>query len=54
MFLDSNAEEEKHHISAYCMKIMLEAGADTSLEYYGDGIWESTFGWAVYSSSVVR
>ena len=55
MSLDADMEEEERQIQTCCMKTMLEAGADTSLEAYeGNDQWRSTFMQAVSTSSVVN
>jgi hypothetical protein len=52
---DSEVEEEERHDGAQCLKIMLEAGADPSLEgYRGDGIWDSEFMDVVIFGSLVN
>jgi hypothetical protein len=52
---DSELEEEERHEGAQCSKIMLEAGADASLELYaGGGIWLSAFVDIVIFGSLVN
>jgi hypothetical protein len=43
------------HKRAQCIRIMLEAGADFSLEMnFGDGVWETGFMDAVEDGSLVN
>jgi hypothetical protein len=52
--LDSEYEEPERLGRAECMKIMLQAEADFSLETYeGDGVWRNTFMNAVSGGSFV-
>jgi len=52
---DYRLDDEEQRVSASCMKIMLEAGADMSLEYNNWDEWKSTFIWdAVYGGSIVN
>jgi transcriptional antiterminator Rof (Rho-off) len=52
--LDAEAEEEERNNRSECMRIMLEAGADTSLEHDVGGSFRiNTFIDAVKVSSVV-
>lgn len=52
---DSEAEDEERNIKTQCLKAMLEAGADLSLEtYVGLGIWIDCFADALFSRCSVR
>jgi hypothetical protein len=53
-FLFGEIEEEEQHKNSCCMKILLEAGADLSLEYHHhNDVWLSTFMYGVLSYSIV-
>ena len=52
---ESYIEEIERHKKAQCIRIMLEAGADISLEMdSGDGLWETGFMGAVQDRSLVN
>jgi hypothetical protein len=53
-YLDSEIEEEEWHNGSSCMKLLLEAGADPSLEVNHGVLWTNAFMDAVYQRSIVN
>jgi hypothetical protein len=53
-FLDSDIEEEQRHRNSSCVKLLLEAGADLSLEAHNGECWSNTFMDSVLDRSIVN